>query len=281
MAVKKDTIIALQDIFFAYRTTPVLSEISMQVKAGEVIGIIGPNGVGKSTLLKILAALYEPDKGKYDLLGRPIKEWKRKEMAKCIGYVPQNIELSFAFSVSEVVAMGRYPYVQGLNALDDDGPEKVEQALQQMDLKGLEKRLFPSLSGGEKQRVLIASVLAQDTDVFLLDEPTAALDLKHQISILKLFRRLSHQQQKAVVLVTHEVNLASQFCDRLILLNEGKMVKDGRPDEVLQFNLIREVYGVDVYIDINPFTDSIYILPFDLKDKDQRWLGRSNPPPSD
>ena len=125
-------------------------------------------------------------------------------------------------------------------------------------------------SGGEKQRVLIASVLAQDTDVFLLDEPTAALDLKHQISILKLLRRLSKQQQKAVVLVTHEVNLASQFCDRLILLNEGKIVKDGRPDEVLQFNLIRAVYGVDVYIDINPFTNSIYILPFDLKNGGQK-----------
>ncbi len=271
-------IITLNDVHFAYRTEAVLRDITLNVKAGEVIGIIGPNGVGKSTLLKILAALYEPTRGNYRLCGKPIKEWKRKEIAKRIGFVPQGIELSFAFTVSEVVAMGRFPYLQGLNALDAQGAEKVEQALQLMDLKGLEHRLFPSLSGGEKQRVLIASVLAQDTNVFLLDEPTSALDLKHQITILKLFRHLSRSQQKAVVLVTHEVNLASQFCDRLILLHKGKIVKDGPPDEVLQFNLIREVYGVDVYIDINPFTDSIYILPFDLKNGADHRLGRNTTP---
>ncbi len=258
-------VISLQDVTFGYREAPVLHHINLSVEPGEVIGIIGPNGVGKSTLLKILAALYEPDKGQYTLFNAPLKSWKRKEIARRIGYVPQGMELSFSFSVGEVVAMGRFPYLQGLSAIDDQGPEKVRQALQMMDLEGLEHRLFPSLSGGEKQRVLIASTLAQDTDIFLLDEPTASLDLKHQIAILKLFKHLSQTQNKAVILVTHEVNLASQFCDRLILLNEGRIVKDGRPAEVLQFNLIREVYGVDVYIDINPFTNAIYILPFDLK----------------
>lgn len=269
MASTHSAIIGLQNVTFAYREIPVLRNINLTVYPGEVIGIIGPNGVGKSTLLKILAALYEPNQGRYRLFDRSLKNYKRKEIARRIGYVPQGIELSFAFSVKQVVAMGRFPYLQGLSAIDDQGPEMVERALQLMDLKGLEDRLFPSLSGGEKQRVLIASVLAQDTDVFLLDEPTAALDLKHQISILKILRQLSKTEQKAVVLVTHEVNLASQFCDRLILLSNGEIVKDGRPDEVLQFNLIREVYGVDVYIDINPFTNSIYILPFDLKNGSQ------------
>ena len=258
-------IISLQDVTFAYREAPVLHDINLSVEPGEVIGIIGPNGVGKSTLLKILAALYEPNKGEYVLFNTPLNKWKRKEIARRVGYVPQGMELSFAFSVGEVVAMGRFPYLQGLSALDEEGPQKVRQALQMMDLEGLEHRLFPSLSGGEKQRVLIASALAQNTDIFLLDEPTAALDLKHQIAILKLLKQLSQTQQKAVVLVTHEVNLASQFCDRLILLNDGRIVKDGGPADVLQFNLIREVYGVDVYIDINPFTNAIYILPFDLK----------------
>ncbi len=267
MAPNGNAIISLQNVTFAYRETAVLHHIDLAIYPGEIIGIIGPNGVGKSTLLKILAALYEPNQGHYRLLDQPLKNYKRKEIARRIGYVPQGIELSFAFSVTQVVAMGRFPYLQGLSAIDEQGPDMVERALQLMDLKGLEHRLFPSLSGGEKQRVLIASVLAQDTDVLLLDEPTAALDLKHQISILKILRQLGKAQQKAVVLVTHEVNLASQFCDRLILLSNGKIVKDGRPDEVLQFNLIREVYGVDVYIDINPFTNSIYILPFELKNE--------------
>lgn len=261
----KREIIDLQNVTFAYGEKEVLFDINLKIHSGEVLGIIGPNGVGKSTLLKILAALYEPQKGHYHLLGKNLKSWKRKEIAKTIGYVPQGVELSFAFTVKEVVAMGRYPYLQGIPGADPDGDKMVQRALRLTDLKGLENRLFPSLSGGEKQRVLIASVLAQDTALFLLDEPTSALDLKHQIAILKLLKSLSKDEGKSVALVTHEVNLAAQFCDRLLLLSEGRIVKKGRPDEVLQFNLIRDVYGVDVYIDINPFTNSIYILPFDLK----------------
>jgi len=258
-------IIRLENITFGYGAAPVLLDIDLSIGSGEMIGIIGPNGVGKSTLLKILAALFSAQKGTYHLFGKPLQQWKRKELARRIGYVPQGIDLSFAFTVKEVVAMGRFPYLRGIPASDPLGEEAVERALRQMDLQEFARRLFPSLSGGEKKRVLIASVLAQDTDVFLLDEPTSALDLKHQIAILKLLKQLSQTQDKTVVLVTHEVNLAAQFCDRLVLLNKGKIVKDGKPDEVLQFNLIREVYGVDVYIDINPFTHSIYILPFDLK----------------
>ena len=262
-------LINLENVAFAYSEKTVLFDINLKIKSGEVIGIIGPNGVGKSTLLKILATLYEPEQGSYQLFGRPLQHWKRKEIARTIGYVPQGVELSFAFTVKEVVAMGRFPYLKGIPGSDPEGEEIVQHVLQLMDLKGLENRLFPSLSGGEKQRVIIASILAQDTDVFLLDEPTSALDLKHQIAILKLLKSLSKEQGKSVVFVTHEVNLAAQFCDWLLLLSKGRIVKKGRPDEVLQFNLIRDVYGVDVYIDINPFTGSIYILPFDLKNDGQ------------
>ncbi len=262
-----ETILELSQLSFAYRQNRVLHDVNLQITRGEFVGIIGPNGAGKSTLLKILAALYPPETGTYRLLGKNLLKWKRKALAKKIGYVPQSVDLTFNFTVRQVIEMGRYPYFQGLTGGDPQAEQYIQQAIEICDLQGLEMRFFPSLSGGEKQRVLIASALAQNTDILLLDEPTASLDLKHQIATLKLLKRLSKKNNRTVVLVTHEINLAAQFCDRLLLLNKGRVVKDGAPDQVLQFTLIQEVYGVNVYIDINPFTQSIYVLPFDLKDE--------------
>ncbi len=262
-----ETILELSQLSFAYRLNRVLHDVNLQITRGEFVGIIGPNGAGKSTLLKILAALYPPESGTIRLFGKPLFSWKRKALAKKVGYVPQSVELTFNFTVRQVIEMGRYPYFQGLTGGDPQAETYIQRAIEICDLQGLERRFFPSLSGGEKQRVLIASALAQNTDILLLDEPTASLDLKHQIATLKLLKWLSKKENRTVVLVTHEINLAAQFCDRLLLLNEGRVVKDGPPDQVLQFTLIQEVYGVNVYIDINPFSQSIYVLPFDLKGK--------------
>ena len=144
-------------------------------------------------------------------------------------------------------------------------PIKRTDGIDWMDLNTFTDRSFTQLSGGEKQRVLIASALAQEPNLLLLDEPTSALDLKHQQSIYRRLKELSLNEGKTIVIVTHDINLAAQFCSRLILLNEGQITKDGTPDDVLKFPTIEEVYGVQVYIDVNPFTDSIYILPFDTK----------------
>ncbi len=265
-----EQVISLQKVIFTYNIISVLQDVTLTVNAGEFVGIIGPNGVGKSTLLKIMATLLPVKQGSYYLYGKLLKEWKRKEIARKIGYVPQSVELTFPFTVRQVIEMGRYPYFSGIIGGDPKSEYFVQKAIDLTDLHGLEQRLFPSLSGGEKQRAIIASVLAQETPIILLDEPTASLDLKHQIAILKLLKKLSKNDGKTVVLVTHEINLAAQFCDRLLMLNKGKIVKDGPPNEVLQFSLIQEVYGVNVYIDINPFTNSIYVLPFELKGEEQK-----------
>jgi iron complex transport system ATP-binding protein len=154
--------------------------------------------------------------------------------------------------------------------LDEGAHFAVEYALETMDLKTMRHRSFLTLSGGEKQRTVIASALAQQTDIILLDEPTSSLDLKHQQQIYRILRRLTRDENKLVLLVTHDINLSAQFCNRLILLDKGRIIADGPPHEVLKFQLIQQVYGVKVYIDVNPFTDTVYILPYDTKESDEK-----------
>lgn len=249
---------------FSYSVDPFIESISLSIKEGEYVGIIGPNGSGKSTLIKLIAGILNPLDGDILVNGENISKLARRLIARKLAYVPQNIEMSFNFTVQEVVAMGRFPHEGNLFEKDPHSQSLVEEALQKTRLRHLKDRNFTDLSGGEKQRAVIASALAQQTKLLLLDEPTSALDLRHQQEIYRLLKQLCEDERKTVVVVTHDINLAAQYCDRLILLNDGKIVRDGTPEEVLKFPIIEEVYGVKVYIDINPFTKSLYILPYDL-----------------
>ncbi len=260
-----ETVLEFENGAFAYNHAPVLEEINVSIKAGEFVGIIGPNGAGKSTLIRLMAGLLPLKSGKLSLCNQALHRYNQKAIARLIGYVPQQMELSFPFSVEEVVAMGRYPHLQGLTHKDRASGAILEKALEWMDLQTLRERPFKQLSGGEKQRAVIASVLAQEANILLLDEPTSALDLKHQQGIYRNLKALSQEQGKTVIIVTHDVNLASQFCPRLLLMHHGRISKDGSPRHVLQFQTLQDVYGVKVYIDINPFTESVYILPYDTQ----------------
>lgn len=251
---------------FAFNGKPVLRDINLDIRHGEFVGIIGPNGAGKSTLLRLMAGILKMKNGAVQILGQDIRSIERKALARQLAYVPQIVDMAFSFQVREVLQMGRYPYLNGIMDEDGQGAGIIDEALLQLDLNDLQHRAYASLSGGEKQRVIIASALVQQTPVLLLDEPTSALDLKHQQAILKYLNALRKEQSKTIVLVTHDINLAAQFCQRLVLINEGAIVADGIPERVLQFSLIQEVYGVQVYIDINPFTNSLYILPYKEKD---------------
>ncbi|HGY56063.1 MAG TPA: heme ABC transporter ATP-binding protein [Caldithrix abyssi] len=261
----KNALLQADSLSFSYGIEPVLKNIRLQMRSGEMIGIIGPNGAGKTTLIKLLAGILPAQKGAVYANGKQISEIKRKEIARLIAYVPQTVDLQFDFAVEEIIGMGRYPFLQGMALLDDGGRPAVEQALRTMDLQPMRRRSFLSLSGGEKQRTIIASALAQQTEIMLLDEPTSSLDLKHQQQIYRILRRLTREENKLVVLITHDINLSAQFCDRMVLLHNGAVIADGRPDEVLKFNLIQQVYGVKVYIDVNPLTDTLYILPYDTE----------------
>ncbi len=239
-----------------------MQDISFDVQAGTFVGLIGPNGAGKSTLIKLIAGLLPLKQGRLTISGRNSSDLTGRQRARLMAYVPQSIELHFPFSVREVVRMGRFAHRAGLIAHDPQNEEAVSTSIRTMDLQSLAEHPFTTLSGGEKQRAVIASALAQESDLLLLDEPTSALDLKHQQLILTQLKQQVQAQKKTTLFVTHDINLAAQFCDRLLLMHEGHLVADGTPKEVLQFRLIQKVYGVKVYIDINPLTDTLYILPY-------------------
>jgi iron complex transport system ATP-binding protein len=242
------------NVSFAYeRGVPVLAGVAIGSRSDEVVGIIGPNGSGKTTLLKVLAGLLAADAGSVTLDGRPLASLDRREIAARMSVVPQETHLAFDYSALEIVLMGRYAHL-GPFALE--GPEDFAAARRAMRSTGtdhLERRAFGSLSGGEKQRVIVASALAQlDTPgagrggtFLLLDEPTASLDLGYQLELLNLLRHLHVERSIGVIVAIHDLNLAAALCDRLVLLREGRVLADGPTREVLTAPRIRELYGVE------------------------------------
>jgi len=234
---------------------------SLSVAPGEILAVLGPNGSGKSTLLKLAAGVLKPDEGRVFLAGRDLKLFKRRETAKVLGYLPQDAESRFDYSVEEVVAMGRFAHLGGglafLRAYD---LEVIARSLKQTETDGLRYRRLSRLSGGERQRVLLASVIAQEPQVLLLDEPTTALDVHHQMRLFSILTDLV-QRGLAVVVVTHDLNLASLFSRRILLLKEGCIHCEGTPKTVLTKKVLGEVYGDGVEVISHPTLGCPVVLP--------------------
>lgn len=242
----------VRDLHAAYDGADVLQGVDLALRTGEMISLLGPNGSGKSTLLRVLAGLLPARLGKVQLLGRDLRAYAPRERARMVGLVPQYATIPFAFSVYDVVAMGRHPYVGLLGAPGAHDREAVGLALDMADIAHLRERLVTELSGGEFQRVLIARALAQEPRLLLLDEPTAHLDLNHQVEIAALMRRLNCEQGLTVLWVSHDMNLSSEYCDRLVMLKEGRVIADGPPDETVTTPQLREVYGMDFAVAPSP-----------------------------
>ena len=239
----------------------VLNDIFLNVERGELVGILGPNGSGKTTLLKLLGGLYRPTAGSVTLDGRPVIEWSQREIARRIAFVPQETHAPFDFTVLDIVLMGRFPH---LGAFALEGPEDLAIARRALTATGtapFEGRAFSTLSGGEKQRVVIASALAQSTQLLLLDEPTASLDIGHQIEVQMLLQRLNADQGVTMVLSTHDLNLAAALCRRLVLLKEGQVLASGPPEEVLTPAAVRALYHVEANITRHPATGHLTVVP--------------------
>lgn len=241
-------------------TTNALDGVSMAVLGGQLYTVLGPNGSGKSTLMRSLLGVAPAMAGSVSIDGRNLNTWTRKELALHIGVVAQTEALAFPIRVRDFVAMGRYPHLGPLQAERDEDREAIRNALERSDTLHLGDRFAHTLSGGELQRVRLARALAQAPVALVLDEPTASLDIRHEMGILELLRA-STRQGMTVVLVTHHLNTAARFADRMLLLSRGAVAAEGTPEEVLREDVLEEVYGWPVAVRSDPVTGTPTVTP--------------------
>lgn len=237
-----------------YGALDVLHDVSLRLAPGEMIGLIGTNGCGKSTLLRALTGLLPLRAGEVELLRRPLALYRRDEQARVVAVVAQANPLLFSFSVREAVEMGRYAFAGSLRPLAAADHARVAEALALADVIALADRPVDELSGGEFQRVMLARALAQRTRVLLLDEPTTHLDLQHRFHFASLLARLCREENLGVVCVLHDLNLAAEFCTRLVLMHEGRVIADAAPEKVLVGSLIECAFGLAVPVVPNPYS---------------------------
>ncbi len=247
--------VTLDRVSAGYGGEPVIRNISVSVSAGELFVIIGPNGSGKTTLLRILAGMGGDVKGRVNILDRPLSGYRGRDIARTVAMVPQILPEQSPFSVRETVCMGRYAH-QGILGLGNRRDESlVDEAMIITGTMHLARRRVDHLSGGERQRVFIARALCQEPKIMLLDEPTASLDLAHQTRVMDLLEQLRRDRNMTVIMVSHDLNLASMYGDRLLLLKEGSILSLGRPGEVLDFRTLEKAYGCVILADQSPLGD--------------------------
>lgn len=253
-------LLEVENLTTGYTEKEVVKNVSFSLGEGEFLGIIGPNGAGKTTLFRVITRILKPWEGKILYQGEDIQEFSLKSLAKEISFLPQTIETPFSFTVEEFISMGRFPHLNRFEKMRKYDNEVVRKVIVLTDVLELSSLNVNDLSGGEKQRVYLGQTLVQEPKLLLLDEPTAHLDIGHQIKILDLIKRLNREEGLTVIAVFHDLNLASEYCDSLILLNYGRVHKIGSPDEVLTYQTIEEVYQTIVVVKENPVSLKPHVL---------------------
>lgn len=259
----------LDKVRLGYGKRTVLHNISLEAKPGEMLGIIGPNGSGKSTLIRGITRLISPSSGRIFLDGQDIASISRLDLARLVAVVPQNPVLPELFTALEVVLMGRTPHLGLFRHEGEKDLAIVRRAMEATQTVAFAERRIGELSGGERQRLTIARALAQEPKIMLLDEPTAHLDINYQIETLDLARQLCLEQELIVVTTLHDLNLAAQYCDRLVMLSDGKIHCHGVPEAVINTQTIKEVYGAEVYVYRHPVNDLPATLITSEKDRNK------------
>ncbi|MBF1333533.1 MAG: ABC transporter ATP-binding protein [Leptotrichia sp.] len=257
---KKD--ISIENTTFSYGLSEenLLDGINLNIEKGKFIGILGPNGCGKSTLLKVILKYLNPKEGIIKIENKELKEYTQSELAEILSFVPQKSSLTMPLTVEDVVYMGRVPYIKNRwTGFDREDREKVEKIMQMLKIDKFKNRVIFSLSGGEFQRVLLARALAQNTNIMLLDEPTSALDMNYALEIMRLTSYFVQNESLTAVMVLHDLNLASMYCDSIILLKNGKIAYEGTPKELFRPEILEEIYGFNCeVIENNGFS---YVIP--------------------
>ncbi|MBS3732819.1 MAG: ABC transporter ATP-binding protein [Desulfobacterales bacterium] len=253
--------IEVKGVCASYGDQPVLDALFFAVDKGECFIVIGPNGSGKTTLMKLATGIHRPDAGEIFIGGNPIRSYGRKALARKMAFVPQQVPLDFPFRVRDVVLFGRSPHLGtfGLESVHDR--TLADQAMEFMEVGHLAERRMDQLSGGERQRVFIARAICQEPEIMILDEPTAALDIAHQLRVMDLMEKMKTEKGITVVMVSHDVNLAAMYADTLLLLHRGRKVHCGPPGEVLTYKTLEETYGCQLLVDQSPLGPMPRVTP--------------------
>lgn len=239
--------IEIKEVSKEYSGKPVVDQVSVRIRKGKITSFIGPNGAGKSTLLSMVSRLLTKDSGEVLIEGRELSGWKSSELAKKISILKQANHISLRLTVRELVSFGRFPYSQG--KLTKEDWKKVDEAIAYMDLEDMQHKNLDQLSGGQSQRAFIAMVIAQNTEYILLDEPLNNLDMKHSVQIMKVLRRLVEELGKTVVIVIHDINFASCYSDYIVALKDGKVVKEGPAETIIENAVLSDIYDMDIPIE--------------------------------
>ncbi|AFD00454.1 ABC-type cobalamin/Fe3+-siderophores transport system, ATPase component [Methanocella conradii HZ254] len=249
--------ISVKNVCIYYDRFKAIDDVSFELDEGEILSLVGPNGSGKSTLIKGIAGILKPKQGKIYIDGMDLSRMDPKDVAKCIGYVPQNFQQTFFSTVVDTVLLGRKPHIRWKVTKND--LEAVQNAIDTMGINELASKMISQISGGERQKVYIARALAQDPRAFIFDEPTSNLDIKHQLEVLEIAKMLSGKRKSSMLMALHDLTLAYNYSDRVIMLKKGRTFAMGTPEEVLTPENIREVY--DVNVDILESRHGKYIMP--------------------
>lgn len=243
--------INVKNLSVAYENNTIIEDMNLSIPKGEISIIIGANGCGKSTLLKTIARINKPKNGEIFINNKNIKKTKEKDIAKEVAFLPQGPICPSGLTVRELVAYGRFPHQKMIGGLNSHDKEVIDWVIEETGLVEFADREVESLSGGQRQRAWIAMILAQETDIIMLDEPTTYLDMSYQLEVLEVLQKLNKEKGITVVIVLHELNNACRFADNIIGLKEGKIICEGRPIEVIDKEALRKIYGIDAKLELS------------------------------
>jgi len=258
-------LIKVENLTFDYGKKGILKNILFSIKKEEFVGIIGPNGAGKTTLIRILSRISQPVSGKVYYKGLDIHNIPPVLFSREVSFLPSNLDIYFSYTVAEFVSMARFPFTGRFGKFTEKDREIVENILELLEIDNLRNMKIWELSEGEKQRTFLAQAIAQKPSLLILDEPTAHLDIGHQFAIMDLLQKLNEEEHITILTVLHDLNLASEYCNKLFLLNEGRIFIQGIPEKVLTYENIEKVYNTKVLVDMNPLTKKPYVFGLPVK----------------
>jgi iron complex transport system ATP-binding protein len=250
----EDKMLKIKSITTGYYNRKVIDDLSLNFIRGEFCSILGPNGAGKTTLLKAIIGFLPLSGGEIEIKGKNLKDWTRKDLARLISLIPQEINYQFDYTVRELVLMGRYPYINYWQTYSVQDRREVDKTLEELHLSEFRDKPYSQLSGGEKQRVNIARALVQNTEIILLDEALVHLDINHQLDIIKLLSEINRSHKKLIILISHNINLSADYCDRIIVLKDGRLFAAGEPEKVVTSTNFKKLYGTELKVFQNPYS---------------------------